>query len=136
MRTTPEGGSVPINSFSNRIAAGVNIGSLSFVDWASVVATFDGGRPVLLLVSFLLKNDTALMRTYTARITLDGSPVSANMETKIQKSNDAGERPPYSFHFFADAFPAGQHTVALQIKSDSEDAGQEVSECRLTAVEF
>jgi hypothetical protein len=136
MRGTLPGGSIPINCVSNRVADPVAINSLSFADFASATIELDGSRPLLILLSYLARNDTAAARSYTARVALNGNPASAEMPFKLPKNVEAGEMVPGTFHFFTDAIPPGTHALAMQIKSDSEDAGQDIRECRMTVIEF
>jgi len=136
MRLTPSGGFVPVNCSSARTAAALPVNSTAYQDLAVVPVNADGGRPLLVLLSFLMKNDTTGARTYTARMMLNGSPVSEDLVCKLPKSVEAGENLPYSFHFFADALPPGNHSMSVQIKSDSALPGQYMSERRITVIEF
>lgn len=130
-RLTPEGGAVTANTASVRTVEPVSVGSLTFISAQSCPIELDGGKPLLLLVSFLATNSSGAERTYTARVTLNGAPASADLVAKLANGINLQ---PVTFHFYSDgaSIPKGTHTFAVEVKSDDVTAAQEWSECRLT----
>lgn len=130
-RSTPEGGAVTSNTASNRTAAAVAVNSLTFVEAQNCVIECDGGKPLLIIVSFLATNNSGADRSYTCRITLGGAPASDEIVAKLRSGADSEA---FTFHFYSDgtSIPKGSNTFAVEAKSDDATATQEWKERRLT----
>lgn len=120
-------------SASSLTSPGQNINNLSYVGIGTTTITLRGGRPVLILLSALVNNDTTGTRTYDVAITFDGTIIGSIESILVPKNN---AEITVDRHSYSASFPAGVHDFSVLVRSDSTNNTQIARDFRLTILEF
>jgi len=121
-------------SASTRVEGIVSIASLGGVHIATATLTLrGGGRPVLFLISGMIKNDSPGTRLYDASVTMDGTVISTISQIEVFKNNSEFS---IGRHSFSISLPSGAHSFSVRLKSDDTGTPQNIRDLRLTVIEF
>jgi len=98
--------------------------------------TLRGNRPILILISLKIKNNTAQRRTYSAKLLINGTQFGETITYMLDGNKISGIEAVVTYHSYSPLSPPGPSNFSIQMKSDGDKTTQTLEFSRLTILEI